>query len=103
MRLTAIILLGLVTAGCGLREPLRPPEGRAMPPAPALSDRAPTTDELLTVSSDMRPLRVDDTLTRSERRPIDPFDLPPPDIPGTSSVEPTDDEAPPPAPANAPQ
>ena len=106
MRRGAIILLGLAIAGCGLREPLRPADGRAMPPAPALADRALTTDELLSVSSEMRPLRVDEPLTRSERRPIDPFDLPPPDVPGTSSIQPADDEAAPPpnpAPANPPQ
>jgi hypothetical protein len=69
-------------AGCGLREPLRPAEGQAMPVAPALAPRALTADEMLAVSSEMRPLRVDEPLTRSEERPADRFDLPPPDVGG---------------------
>ena len=77
------ILAGaLLLAGCGLREPLRPVDGQAMPVAPALAPRALTSDELLAVSSEMRPLRVDEPLTRSEERPPDRFDLPPPDVGG---------------------
>lgn len=80
----AIAILGtaLALAGCGLREPLRPAEGQAMPVAPALAPRALTSDEMLAVSSEMRPLRVDEPLTRSEERPADRFDLPPPDVGG---------------------
>ena len=72
----------LALAGCGLREPLRPAEGQAMPVAPALAPRALGSDEMLAVSSEMRPLRVDEPLTRSEERPADRFDLPPPDVGG---------------------
>ncbi len=97
---TAIVILGgaLLLAGCGLREPLRPAEGQAMPPAPALAPRALTSDELLAVSSEMRPLRVDEPLTRSEERPADRFDLPPPDVGGqvesnTSELEEVPGEA----------
>ena len=80
----AIAILGaaLLLAGCGLRQPLRPAEGQAMPVAPALAPRALTSDEMLAVSSEMRPLRVDEPLTRSEERPADRFDLPPPDVGG---------------------
>ena len=70
-------------AGCGLREPLRPAEGQSLPRAPALAQRALTPDELLAVPTEYRPLRVDEPLTRSERRPVDPFDLPPPDVAGS--------------------
>ena len=79
---TAILGAALALGGCGLREPLRPAEGQAMPVAPALAPRALTSDEMLAVSSEMRPLRVDEPLTRSEERPADRFDLPPPDVGG---------------------
>ena len=83
LKLAALILGGaLVLSGCGLREPLRPVEGQSMPVAPALAPRALTSDEMLAVSSEMRPLRVDEPLTRSEERPADRFDLPPPDVGG---------------------
>ncbi len=102
------LVVGLASAslivGCGLREPLRPADGQAMPPAPSLSTRALTTDELLAVPSEMRPLRVDEPLTRSERRPIDRFDLPPPDIGGATEGEPSElEEGPESAPADPPQ
>jgi len=83
VKLVALTLgAAVLLAGCGLREPLRPAEGQAMPVAPALAPRALTSDELLAVSSEMRPLRVDEPLTRSEERPADRFDLPPPDVGG---------------------
>ena len=84
MRHTAIAIgmAGLLLAGCGIREQLRPADGQTLPPAPALANRPLTTNELLSVSSEMRPLRVDEPLTRSERRPVDRFDLPPPDVGG---------------------
>jgi hypothetical protein len=52
-----------------------------------MSRRQLSPDELLAVSSEMRPLRVDEPLTRSERRPVDRFDLPPPDVGGTSDAD----------------
>ena len=78
--------MGLLLAGCGLREPLRPADGQSLPQPPASAQRALTPDELLSVSSEMRPLRVDEPLTRSERRPVDRFDLPPPDVAGETST-----------------
>ena len=95
---------GLLLAGCGLREPLRPPEGQSLPPAPALAQRALTPDELLAVPTEFRPLRVDEPLTRSERRPVDRFDLPPPDVGGATEGGASElEEEPDPAPANPPQ
>jgi len=94
------LMLGgvVLLAGCGLREQLRPAEGQAMPVAPALANRPLTSNELLAVSSEMRPLRVDEPLTRSEERPADRFDLPPPDVGGAavsnqSELEEEPDEA----------
>ena len=84
--LIAALGSGTLMAGCGLREPLRPAEGQSLPPAPALAQRALTPDELLAVPTQYRPLRVDEPLTRSERRPVDPFDLPPPDVAGSTQT-----------------
>ena len=77
----AWLLLPLALAGCGLREPLRPPPGQHMPPAPAMAARPMTTDELLAPPPVARPGRVDELLRRSEEREDDRFDLPPGDIP----------------------
>ena len=71
--LAALLLL----AGCGRREPLQPATGQTPPPAPALAPAPPTTDEMLTPPPITRPNRQDETLTKSERREDDPFDLPP--------------------------
>ena len=96
--LLAACAAALLTAGCGLREPLRPADGQSMPIAPVLSSRPLTANELLAVSSEMRPLRVDEPLTRSERRPVDRFDLPPPDVGGAVEGEPSElEEKPAPA------
>lgn len=86
----AVSLAALLLAGCGLREQLRPAEGQSLPAAPALARRALTPEELLAVPTEMRPLRVDELLTRSERRPVDRFDLPPPDVGGSVEGEPSE-------------
>jgi len=79
------LLLALTLAACGLREPLRPAPGQAMPPAPALASRPMTTDELLEPPPIARPGRVDELLRRSEERENDRYDLPPGDIPVESN------------------
>ena len=87
----ALLLFGLVgLAGCGLREPLRPAPGQAMPPAAAMASRPMTTDELLAPPPLARPGRVDELLRRSEERENNRFDLPPGDIPvdGNTAAEP---------------
>jgi predicted small lipoprotein YifL len=81
-RIVALLpALALALAGCGLREPLAPAPGQAMPPAPAMASRAMTTDELLEPPPIARPGRVDELLRRSEVREDDRFDMPPGDIP----------------------
>jgi hypothetical protein len=87
----AIFAVAALTSGCGIREPLAPPPGHSLPIASALSTRAATSDELLQVTDDLRPQRVDEPLTRSTRRQADRFALPPPDV-ATEA---------PPAPANS--
>jgi hypothetical protein len=78
IRLLPAAALLLVLAACGGREPLRPAAGEQMPIAPQQAARAPTTDELLTPPTSIRPERVDEVLRRSEERQDDRFDLPPP-------------------------
>jgi len=68
----------LALAACGKRDALRPAEGHSMPPKPATAAAQPTVDELLTPPVETRPGRSDDVLRRSEERPDDRFNLPPP-------------------------
>ena len=84
-----IILCALAVAGCGAREPLAPATGQALPRPPALSARALTPEELLAVPSEFRAVRVDEPLTRSQRREPDRFALPPPDEEGALPDEDT--------------
>ena len=82
MRRSALLLFAIpALAGCGLERPLEPPQGRSMPPAPRMAERAPTVDEMLAVPTTARPDRIDELLRRSEEREDDHFDLPPPDRP----------------------
>jgi hypothetical protein len=81
MKRAALLIVPLLLAACGLREPLRPAPGQQMPPAPAMASRPLTTDELLEPPPIARPGRVDELLRRSEEREDDRFDLPPGDIP----------------------
>ena len=78
MRAVMVVIAALLLAACGSRQPLRPATGMESPPKPALAERAPTVDELLTPSPEARPGREDELLRRSEPRAEDPFDLPPP-------------------------
>ncbi|HEX8641951.1 MAG TPA: hypothetical protein VF704_12465 [Allosphingosinicella sp.] len=80
MKCAAWLIVTLTLAGCGLREPLRPPPGGSVAPAPAMAQRAPTTEEMLTPPPIARPERVDELLRRSEEREDDRFELPPPDV-----------------------
>jgi hypothetical protein len=75
------LILGAATialAGCGKREALVPLAGASMPPKPAMAASVPTVDQLLTPSTQQRPGRSEELLQRSEERPDDRFDLPPP-------------------------
>ncbi|HEV2864901.1 MAG TPA: hypothetical protein VGX37_00140 [Allosphingosinicella sp.] len=80
MKRAALLLMALSLPACGLREPLRTAPGQGTPPAPAMARRAPTTEEMLVAPPIARPQRVDELLRRSEERPNDRFDLPPPDV-----------------------
>lgn len=74
--LAAALLLAL--AGCGQRGPLKPPEGASLPPKPAFAATVPTSTDLLTPRAEERPERSEELLTKSQERPDDRFDLPPP-------------------------
>ena len=70
----ALILL----AGCGRVADLKPAPGSALPVKPLMTKMTPTARELLTPPAYARPDRIDELITRSEPRQLDPFDLPPP-------------------------
>jgi predicted small lipoprotein YifL len=65
-------------AGCGRVAELKPPPGHAMPVKPLMARTTPTVQQLLARSPIAKPDRVDELITRSQPRPLDPFDLPPP-------------------------
>ncbi|HVI05339.1 MAG TPA: hypothetical protein VM711_04500 [Sphingomicrobium sp.] len=75
----ALIIAGiLLVAGCGREAQLEPAQGHKMPVKPAMARAAPTVDQLLTPPTHMRPDRIDELVKKSQPRPEDPFDLPPP-------------------------
>ncbi len=65
-------------AGCGRVADLRPAAGHSLPVKPLMARTTPTVNELLTAPTYARPDRVDELVKRSQPRPADPFDLPPP-------------------------
>jgi hypothetical protein len=80
MKLTRVISLAaaLGLAGCGRQADLRPANGETLPVKPLMAKTTPTPNELLTIPTYAKPDRVDELVKRSEPRPPDPFDLPPP-------------------------
>lgn len=77
MRRFAALTLLAALAACGKQEPLRPAEGQALPPKPAMARETPTPEELLKASPEARPQRNTEQVRRSRERRDDPFDLPP--------------------------
>jgi hypothetical protein len=75
--LAGTLLLALTA--CGGRENLQPAEGQRIPPKPRGAAEAPTAQELMTPSTQSRPLRNAELLRQSQKRTDDPFDLPPED------------------------
>ena len=93
MRLALLSMGLLALGGCGLREPLEPPPGGSLPPAPAMANRPLTTQEMLTPPPIARPERLGEPLRQSEPRRDDRFDLPPADVPsGEDPVRTPEDE-----------
>ena len=77
MKRIVIAAAFLALAACGSREALQPKPGQALPVAPAMASKAPTTEEMLNPPPIARPERVGEPLRRSEEREDDRFDLPP--------------------------
>ena len=74
------ILIGItLLIGCGRMAPLRPAQGEPLPVKPLMAQTTPTAEELLTPPTYANPERVDELIKRSQRRPVDRFDLPPAD------------------------
>ena len=78
MRLPLILLLALALAACGKQGDLTPVPPRTAPVKPAASAVAPTPEQMLDLPPQSQPDRVDDPVSRSQVRPDDPFNLPPP-------------------------
>lgn len=82
MNVKSIAALGglalIALAGCGKQEALKPAQGHMLPPKPLTAAVQPDVDALLRAPTETRPVRSDDVLTKSQVRPDDRFDLPPP-------------------------
>jgi hypothetical protein len=80
MRAKGILIVAGIAAlaGCGRQADLTPAPGHKMPVKPEMARVAPTVNQLLTPPTYARPDRVDELVKKSQPRPQDPFDLPPP-------------------------
>jgi hypothetical protein len=80
MKLTRIVAVAaaLLVASCGRVVDLEPAPGQPLPVKPLMARTTPTPEDLLRIPSYAKPDRVDELMKRSERRPQDPFNLPPP-------------------------
>lgn len=67
----------LALSACGSRGELKPVAGQPMPVKPYGATATPTSAQLLTPSTQARPIRSDEVLRSSEQRKADDFDLPP--------------------------
>ena len=77
-RIVITVLGALALAACGRVAPLQPAQGQSLPIKPAMANRTPTPEELLTPPSNARPERIDELMKRSQPRRADRFGLPPP-------------------------
>jgi hypothetical protein len=73
-----LLIALLVLSACGKQGKLTPVPPRALPVQGAATMVAPTPEEMLRLQPQAAPTRVDDPVERSQRRPDDPFNLPPP-------------------------
>ncbi len=73
-----VLIVPLALAACGRVAPLEPPPGQVLPVKPALAQKTPDADDLLTPPHIARPERIDELMKRSQPRRADRFDLPPP-------------------------
>jgi|SRR5436190_19102144 len=74
-----LVIAGVAAlASCGREADLKPAAGHSLPVKPLMARTTPTVEQLLTPPSYARPDRVDELVKKSQPRPQDPFDLPPP-------------------------
>jgi len=73
-----LLAAALALGSCGRVADLKPAAGKSLPVRPLMARTTPTANDLLAPPPYARPLRVDELVKRSQPRPSDPFDLPPP-------------------------
>lgn len=80
MKLAVIpaLIAAVALGGCGRVADLKPAPAQALPVKPLMARATPTPDQLLAIPSYAKPDRIDELMKRSEPRPQDPFNLPPP-------------------------
>ena len=102
MKLTRIIAVAaaLAIGGCGRVTELKPAPGESLPVKPLLARATPTPRELLTIPTYAKPDRVDELMKRSEPRPQDQFNLPPPTGGNAPSLPPGTETLPPSTPTS---
>lgn len=94
-QILGLIAACLVLSACGGRVSLRPAAGKELPPRAYGETATRGVDALLEPTSQARPARNAELLTRSDTRADDPFDLPPGTdpagvpMPGTASAKST--------------
>nr|WP_310525271.1 hypothetical protein [Polymorphobacter sp.] len=74
----ALLLSLLLLAACGKQGKLTPVPPRPAPLQAADTTRAPTPEQMLILPPQSAPARVDDPVEKSQERPEDRFNLPPP-------------------------
>ncbi|HEX8300379.1 hypothetical protein [Sphingomonas sp.] len=72
-----VVAAGLLVAGCGAREELKPAQNAPLPVAPYGAEATPTPGDLLKPPVQTRPARSDDLIESSDKRRSDEYDLPP--------------------------
>ena len=81
MRVIPAIIIGLglslAVSACGSRVKLKPQPGTSLPVKPEEAAAQPTVEDMMMPSSQARPKRSDELITRSEERREDKFDIPP--------------------------
>ena len=77
MRRWLVLGVALALSACGAARELKPVAGETLPIAPYGAKATPSASQLLTASTQARPLRSDELLTSSQERQGNEFDLPP--------------------------
>ncbi len=89
-RILIMVAGSLAISACGRVAPLQPAQGQSLPIKPAMAQKTPDADDLLTPPVIARPERIDELMKRSQPRRADRFDLPPPS--GEAPVAPLPEE-----------